>query len=343
MIRKLIVLFLALIILGAFGVRELRQFWAAPLNIPDEGFLLTVSPGDSLRTVTDTLQQAGILNYPEFLLLYARLTGLDQQMKHGQYLLLPESNAESLLALLKKGDVIRYQVTLPEGITLAMAIDILAQQEHIKKTLKGPADSRVLDLVKPHSEPEGLFFPDSYQYSRGDTDWSILLRAHSAMNTVLQDEWGDRDLSLPYSTPYEALIMASIIERETGLPEERGQISGVFARRLEKGMLLQTDPTVIYGLGSDFDGNLQRKHLVEDNNSYNTYRHPGLPPTPIALPGRAAINAALHPDAGGSLFFVARGDGGHVFSETLSEHNRAVRDYQLSRRENYRSKPGKSQ
>jgi UPF0755 protein len=149
-------------------------------------------------------------------------------------------------------------------------------------------------------------------------------------------------MNLPYETPYEALIMASIIERETGLHAERGQISGVFARRLRRGMLLQTDPTVIYGLGSEFDGNLQRKHLSKESNSYNTYRHPGLPPTPIALPGRAAIHAALHPDSGSALYFVARGDGGHVFSETLTAHNRAVRAYQLQRSKNYRSTPGKS-
>ena len=163
------------------------------------------------------------------------------------------------------------------------------------------------------------------------------------MASVLQEEWQQRDSNLPYETPYEALIMASIIERETGLEAERGEISGVFVRRLQRGMLLQTDPTVIYGLGSSFDGNLRRKHLSEESNPYNTYRHPGLPPTPIALPGRAAIHAALHPQSGSSLYFVARGDGGHVFSDTLAEHNRAVRAYQLQRRKNYRSSPGASQ
>ena len=163
------------------------------------------------------------------------------------------------------------------------------------------------------------------------------------MSEVLRAEWDARAEDLPYETPYEALIMASIIERETGLPEERGQIAGVFVRRLQRGMLLQTDPTVIYGLGDAFDGNLTRRHLSEDSNTYNTYRHAGLPPTPIALPGRAAIHAALHPEPGSALFFVARGDGGHVFSDTLSEHNRAVREYQLRRRKDYTSSPRAAQ
>jgi UPF0755 protein len=161
------------------------------------------------------------------------------------------------------------------------------------------------------------------------------------MARQLQDEWAARDDGLPYETPYEALIMASIIEKETGLAEERGQIAGVFVRRLRRGMRLQTDPTIIYGLGESFDGNLTRKHLADPANPYNSYRHGGLPPTPIALPGRAAIHAALHPEPGDALFFVARGDGGHVFSASLAEHEEAVRKYQLRRRRDYRSSPEK--
>jgi UPF0755 protein len=341
--KKAAVLLLMVVILGAVAVDELRQRWAAPLLIPEEGFSLTIAQGESLRTVVGTLHEAGVLAYPNLLILYGRWTGLDQQIKRGEYLLPPNLTAESLLTILQSGDVIQYQVTLPEGITLQAAINTLAKQEQLEITLEETTDPRILELIEPHSLPEGLFFPDSYQYVRGDTDWSILQRAHSALVSVLQDEWRHRAMNLPYETPYDALIMASIIERETGLHTERGQISGVFARRLQRGMLLQTDPTVIYGLGSEFNGNLQRKHLSEKSNTYNTYRHPGLPPTPIALPGRAAIHAALHPDSGSALYFVARGDGGHVFSETLTEHNRAVRAYQLQRSKNYRSTPGKSQ
>jgi len=341
--QKVTVLILVLVVLGAAAMGELRRRWAAPLLVPEEGFLLTIAQGDSLRTVVGTLHKAGVLPYPNLVTLYGRWTGQDQQIKRGEYLLRPQLTAESLLATLQRGDVIQYQVTLPEGITLEAAVNILARQEQLETILVGAADPRILELIKPRPLPEGLFFPDSYVYVRGDTDWSILQRAHSIMVSVLQNEWRQRALDLSYQTPYEALIMASIIERETGLHAERGQISGVFARRLQRGMLLQTDPTVIYGLGSEFKGNLQRKHLSEESNPYNTYRHPGLPPTPIALPGRAAIHAALHPDSGSTLYFVARGDGRHVFSETLTKHNRAVRAYQLQRSENYRSAPGKSQ
>jgi UPF0755 protein len=343
MIQRLLVLVLVLSVLAGLVVGELRQRWEAPLLIPQEGFRLVISKGDSLRTIADTLQEAGVLVYPKFLMLYGRWTGFDQQIKHGEYLLPTGTTAEQMLTLFRDGSVIKYQVTLPEGITLAKALDILSQQTNLKITLEGSADPRLLRLIKPYSHPEGLFFPDSYHYVLGDTDFSILQRAHRAMVNLLQDEWDNRALSLPYESPYEALIMASIIERETGLTEERGQIAGVFVRRLQQDMLLQTDPTVIYGIGDAFDGNLRRNDLKEDSNFYNTYRHAGLPPTPIALPGKGAIHAALNPDEGSAMYFVARGDGGHVFSSTLAEHNKAVAEFQLRRRENYRSSPERSQ
>jgi UPF0755 protein len=341
MMQRLVVLVVAAVILAAFVVGQVRQFWIAPLPIAEEGFLLRIEQGESLRSVTETLRGAGVLRCPRLVSLYGRWTGLDQNIKRGEYRLPPMTTVKSMLELLERGAVIQYQVTLPEGVTLGMALEILSQQEQLETVLSGPEDSRLSELVEPYVHPEGLFFPDSYHYARGDTDWSILQRAHKTMMRVLQEEWNERGLSLPYASPYEALIMASIVERETGLPAEREQISGVFVRRLQKRMRLQTDPTVIYGLGSAFDGNLRRKHLSEDSNPYNTYRHPGLPPTPIALPGRAAIRAALHPQDGEYLYFVARGDGGHVFSATLGEHNRAVRDYQLKRRKDYRSAPEK--
>jgi len=343
-IRRLVLLLALsaalLLVLGTVAFEELRARWEAPLDIPGEGFLLTVDPGDSLRMVVNKLQEAGILAYPDLLVWYGRWTGHDQQIKRGEYRLPPGLTAESLLEVLRKGDVIRYQVTLPEGITLRDAIAILAAEQPLESVLEGDSDPRILALVEPHNQAEGLFFPDSYQYVRGDSDLGVLERAHATMESVLEEEWEGRATDLPYETPYEALIMASIIERETGLQAEREKISGVFARRLQRGMLLQTDPTVIYGLGDTFDGDLLRAHLTEDDNAYNTYLHPGLPPTPIALPGRAAIHAALHPEPGNALFFVARGDGGHVFSETLGQHNQAVREFQLQRRKDYRSAPG---
>ncbi|MGJ8687866.1 MAG: endolytic transglycosylase MltG, partial [Spongiibacteraceae bacterium] len=188
--------------------------------------------------------------------------------------------------------------------------------------------------------PEGLFFPDSYEYIRGDSNVEILRRSYKRLTDILMDEWQGRDTSVPYSNPYEALIMASIVERETGAPEERAMIAGVFVRRLKMGMRLQTDPTIIYGLGERYDGNLRKSHLLDATNRYNTYQHHGLPPTPIALVGREAIHAALHPADSKNLYFVAKGDGSHRFSATLDAHEAAVREFQINKRKrNYRSAP----
>jgi UPF0755 protein len=338
-IRKAALLLLLLTFALLLVKGEIESRWQQPLALPAQGLHLAVLPGDSLRAVTDRLHRDGVLQHPQLLTLYARWTGLDQQIKHGEYLLEPVMTAKTLLELLASGRVIQYQVTLPEGISLAQALAILQQQEELEATLSGPDDTRLLELAAPYGHSEGLFFPDTYHYARGATDWQILQRAHTALLDILDTEWQGREQELPYETPYEALIMASIIERETGLPEERDQIAGVFVRRLQLGMRLQTDPTVIYGVGSEFDGNLRRTHLQDEDNAYNTYRHAGLPPSPIALPGRASIHAALHPAAGEALFFVARGDGGHVFSATLAEHEAAVRQYQLQRRQDYRSSP----
>ncbi len=261
------------------------------------------------------------------------------QIKPGEYRLPPAITAQGLLDLLVSGKVIQYKVTFPEGINLQQALALLASQGQLVLSLAGRDDPRLQELVEPYTHPEGLFFPDTYLFPRDTTDLQLLQRAHEKMVAVLEQEWLEREADLPYSTPYEALIMASIIERETSLPEEREQIAGVFVRRLQAGMRLQTDPTVIYGAGEEFDGNLRREHLEDDSNAYNTYRRDGLPPTPIALPGQASIRAALHPAPGRELYFVARGDGGHQFSATLAEHEAAVRKYQLERRTDYRSTP----
>lgn len=339
MIKKLLLALLVLVAIAAFAVNMLQQRWQQPLAIPGGGYRLDVGAGETLRSVAAKLEADGIYGDAWMLRLYGRWTGLDQQIKRGEYRVPAGTTAETLLRLLQKGQVISYQVTLPEGITLARALGILAASEALQQELSGPADPRLLELVAPHGHPEGLFFPDSYQFVRGATDYDILERAHAAMRRILTEEWRGREEALPYASPYEALVMASIIERETGLEHERDEIAGVFVRRLNRNMRLQTDPTVIYGLGEDFDGNLRRKHLKDDSNPYNTYRRHGLPPTPIALAGREALHAALHPAAGSSLYFVARGDGGHYFSDTLAEHQRAVRKYQLQRREDYRSSP----
>jgi UPF0755 protein len=337
--RWLALLLVALTLFAGGAAWEAQRRLQAPLLVPEEGFVLTVAPGDSLRAVAGKLAHAGILPYPRVALLYGRWSGADAQIKQGEYQLPADLTVESLLNLLQSGRVIQYQVTLPEGITLARALEILAGSEGIEPELTGTRDPRIAGMIEPHESAEGLFFPDSYRFTRGTRDWELLQRARSMLSEVLSSEWEQRRDGLPYETPYEALVMASIIERETGVPEERGEIAGVFVRRLQKGMRLQTDPTVIYGLGENFDGNLTRRHLRDESNLYNTYRHSGLPPSPIALPGRASINAALHPAEGDALYFVARGDGSHVFSATLAEHEAAVRKYQLKRRADYRSSP----
>jgi UPF0755 protein len=339
--KVLLLMVLCLLGLGAAAYLEMQQRWQRTLDVPQEGYRLSVDAGESLRSVASRLREDAVYHDDWLLRLYARYTGADQQIKRGEYLLETGTTPSALLELLISGKVIRYQVTLPEGITLAQAIKILSAAPVLQHVLAGAADDRIADLVAPYTSGEGWFFPNTYQFERGASDWQILQRAHAVMKEVLQQEWEQRAEELPYETPYEALVMASIVERETGLAEERGEIAGVFVRRLQRNMRLQTDPTVIYGLGDEFDGNLRRVHLRDDSNPFNTYRHKGLPPTPIALPGRAAIHAALHPEDGASLFFVARGDGGHYFSETLAEHERAVRKYQLQRRQDYRSAPGK--
>tara|TARA_R110002110_G_scaffold14698_1_gene67616 strand:+ start:32800 stop:33828 length:1029 start_codon:yes stop_codon:yes gene_type:complete len=335
-------LFALLVMLGV-GVASgkwLVDRWEEPLLIPAQGTVLIVRPGQTLRSVANGMQQAGVLRVPQLLTWYGRFTGLDQQIKHGEYQLSPGMTVKGLLLLLQSGKVIDYQVTLPEGITLQAALDILQQQPALTADLEGIDDPRLLAMIEPYSKPEGLFFPDTYHYTRGTLHSQILRRSHQALLTVLNEQWQARADDLPYENAYEALIMASVVERETGAAHERAEIAGVFVRRLERRMRLQTDPTVIYGLGAAFDGNLRRKHLADKTNPYNTYQIRGLPPTPIALAGRDAIHAALHPADGKTLYFVARGDGTHQFSETFAAHQAAVRQYQLNRRQDYRSSPG---
>jgi peptidoglycan lytic transglycosylase G len=341
LLKWLSMLLLAVIAATAIVAWEARQRWQEPLVIADPGYHLTVSAGQTLRGLAQQLQLDGVYSSPWLLRLYGRWSGLDQQIKRGEYLVPKGMDAKGLLLLLQSGKVISYQLTLPEGITLARAIEILAADSRLKHVLAGPEDPQLAEFSTGRVNGEGLFFPDSYRFERGASDLDILQRAYDAMQQVLHQEWQQRAEQLPYDSSYEALIMASIVERETGVPRERGEIAGVFVRRLQQRMRLQTDPTVIYGLGDSYRGNLTRAHLKDDSNSYNTYRIKGLPPGPIALPGREAIHAALHPVPGKTLYFVARGDGSHQFSETLAEHQQAVRKYQLRRRADYRSTPEK--
>jgi UPF0755 protein len=309
-----------------------------PLHLPQEEMIREVRIGSSLGQVSRSLAKEGIMDCSRCLVVYARLTN-KTLIKAGEYKRHKGMTALALLEKMNRGDVIQHQVTLVEGRTFREGLQALWNAEKLEKKLAGLSDQQIrqqLGIQEPHLE--GLFFPDSYFYTAGISDADILRQAYERMQQVLQEEWAQRDGNLPYKNPYEALIMASIIEKETGVPDERSAIAGVFVRRLNMGMRLQTDPTVIYGLGDTYKGNITRKHLREDT-PYNTYTRHGLPPTPIALPGREAIHAALHPLSGDALFFVGMGDGHHYFSATLAEHEKAVRQYQLQRKKDYHSAP----
>lgn len=331
--KILLTSFLVLLLAALSAVWWLHEDMQRQLNSPmalDEDQVLVVEPGMSLRRIGRYLSDNGWLSHPWYFIYEARQRDVATRIHAGEYAVEQDTTPADLLERLIQGKVIQYSLTLPEGITFRQILMLIKQHEQLEKTLHEYTPESVMAAIdKPGMEPEGRFYPDTYHFPRDTTDVEFLRRAWHTMETILAGEWPARDTGLPYETPYEALIMASIIEKETAVPEERGRIAGVFVRRLQKGMKLQTDPTVIYALGRDFDGNIRRRDLGYDS-PYNTYVYRGLPPTPIAAPGRDSIHAALHPEDGDELYFVSRGDGSHHFSSTLAEHNRAVRRYQLN-------------
>lgn len=322
-----------LLIAGASGWfwHRYRQALARPLPI-EAPVTFEIRRGESLTTVARRLQRRGILQEPRWLLLWALEQGAAADIRAGEYRLEPGMTPKALLALFLSGRVTQHRITLVEGWTVRQVLAALAAEPALEHTLEGvPLENLLQALALPPGHPEGRFFPDTYFFVRGTTDREILRRAYRRMTQVLKQEWKERDPGVPLRTPYEALILASIVEKETGRREEQARIAGVFIRRLRLGMKLQSDPTVIYGMGTAYQGDIRRRDLRTDT-PYNTYTRSGLPPTPIALPGRSAIHAVLHPAPGKALYFVARGDGTHHFSTTLREHNRAVARYQLGRR-----------
>lgn len=343
MIRKLLlVLESGLLLLGlllAFAGWEQRSALEQPLDLDQES-LLEVAAGDTPGLLLNRLETEQVLHGAFWLRLYWRFNLVGQPLHSGEYRLAPGMQARDLLGLWQRGEVVQYSLTLVEGWNFRQVRAALARQTKLDQQLNALSDAEIMALLgQPGVDPQGRFFPDTYRYVRGMSDLQLLKQAYARLNEVLAEEWQKRADNLPYREPYQALIMASMVEKETGVPAERGQIAGVFVRRLRLGMRLQTDPTVIFGLGERYNGKLSRAHLLEPT-PYNTYVINGMPPTPIALVGREALHAALHPEAGKSLYFVARGDGSHVFSNDLDAHNRAVREYQLKRRSDYRSSPG---
>jgi UPF0755 protein len=299
----------------------------APLALTEEGAWLRIESGTPLRRVTADLAQRGILDQPWLLAAYARVTGEATRIHAGEYRLSEGTTPLTLLAKLVNGDVYLHQITIVEGSRFAELLQALRSHPAIAASqLDGAAIMNALGAPGVH--PEGQFFPDTYRFPHGTPDVEVLRVAHEALAARLQAAWRDRSPDVLLQNDYEALILASIIEKETALATERRLIAGVFHERLRRNMRLQTDPTVIYGLGDGFDGNLRRQDLERDT-PYNSYTRAGLPPTPIALPGEESLLAAVTPEMSGAIYFVAtgRGDGSHHFSATLEEHERAVRDY----------------
>ncbi|WP_137936830.1 endolytic transglycosylase MltG [Chitinivorax sp. B] len=302
----------------------LTYFAHSPLVIDSYPKVFTVRQGSTLRAVSRQLTQQHIIQEPWSFWMLARLTGHGNNLKAGSYQLTESLSAYQLLNKLVKGDFHLSVVTIIEGWTFRQMREALDRNEHLKHDTQGLSDADILRKLNiPHQHPEGLFFPDTYFAALGSSDLVVLKRAYDTMQTHLAEAWSERAADLPYRDAYEALIMASLVEKETGRASDRPMIAGVFANRLKKGMRLQTDPSVIYGLGSKFDGDLRKADLLTDT-PYNSYTRSGLPPTPIALPGLHSLQAALNPARTNALYFVARGDGGSHFSNSLDEHNRAV-------------------
>jgi UPF0755 protein len=327
--RVMLAILLLALVAGAAGAAAVRHWLAQPLATGNAPVEIEIPLGQPLAATARELAARGWLEHPRLLTIYARLTGADARVRAGEYRIEPGTTPGELLHQFAAGAVLQHALTVVEGWTFRDLRRALEREARLEQTLGGQDDAEVMRrLGEPGQHPEGLFFPDTYLFGKGTADLEILRQARARMRDELAAAWRERAPDLPISTPYQALILASIIEKETALAEERPRISGVFTARLRRGMLLQTDPTVIYGIGVKFDGNLRRSDLERDG-LYNTYVRPGLPPTPIALPGAGALRAAVRPDERGELYFVATGlgDGSHAFSKTHLEHERAVADY----------------
>lgn len=310
---------------GAFGL--LAWFAHTPVDLRQSPLDFTIEPGSPMKQVVRQLVDAGIDVEPFALVFLSRMTRQANGIKAGSYEVETGVTPLGLLDKLTRGDISQAELPLIEGWSFRQVRAALDRHPDLHHDSAGLGDGEILRRIGAGAtHPEGLFFPDTYLFAKRSSDLDILRRAYRQQQKILQREWEQRAGGLPYKNPYQALIMASLVEKETGQAKDRPLVASVFINRLQAGMLLQTDPTVIYGLGTDFDGNLRRQHLQNDT-PYNTYTRPGLPPTPIAMPGVAALRAALHPPRTDYLYFVARGDGSSAFSRTLDEHNRAVAQY----------------
>jgi UPF0755 protein len=331
--RRLVQILVLLLFLGLAGAAVLvwwsNNWLRAPIAGLQQKTTFEVPRGASTRSVASALHARGLLDQPQIWVVWSRLTRSDSALKAGEYELQPGLTPRGLLALLSSGQVLLHSITFIEGSTFADVRNALVASDAVNNENVNRSDADIMRaLGEPELHPEGQFFPDTYRFPRGTTDLELLAIAHRRLQDELNKAWAQRAADLPLASAYEALILASIVEKETALERERAQIAGVFVERLRRGMRLQTDPTVIYGMGVSYDGNIRRADLSRDT-PYNTYTRPGLPPTPIAMPSLESLHAAVQPDVSGALFFVATGagDGSHYFSKTLAEHNLAVRRY----------------
>jgi UPF0755 protein len=342
-VRRLVKFVLALFLLAVAGgfaaYRWSMTYLESPVAITSP-LVFTVARGAPLNAVGRELHARGAMPHPRIWVLYARARGVAGRIHAGEYQILPGATPVTILRQLVDGAVMLRQITVVEGATFHQFLDLMRHHPSIHHTLADVSDEEIMRrLGKPGVHPEGQFFPDTYRFAAGTDDLEILRQAHAQLEKHLAAAWAQRSTHLPFSTPYEALILASMVEKETGLPSERSRIAGVFVRRLRSGMRLQSDPTVIYGMGEAYAGNIRRRDLRGDT-AYNTYTRAGLPPTPIALPSEGALQAATRPDDRGAIYFVATGepDGSHFFSATLAEHNAAVRRFLARTRQ--RAAPG---
>ena len=333
LIRRLLIwsLVAALLLTAVLVIQMLRfQHGAIPLASGPAVFL--IRSGSNIKSISQGLASQKIIDDPWLFILLAKLRGMETRVRAGEYQLEPGLTADELLEKFIQGNAIQYKLTIIEGWSFRQMLAAIAEDPVIESTLQGKTDTEIMTLLgQPDQHPEGLFFPDTYRFPKGTSDLDFLRRAYQVMQKHLEREWSQRVPGLPLKSSYEALILASIIEKETGAGFERPLIAGVFVERLKRKMRLQTDPTIIYGLGPDFDGDIRYRDLRMDT-PYNTYLRAGLTPTPIALPGLDSIRAALNPASTEALYFVSKGDGTHQFSATLDEHNAAVSRYQLNKK-----------
>jgi UPF0755 protein len=326
LIKKILVIIVILSLAAAAGL----VFWAQEpiIGADRKPIEFSIKSGSGVRSSMEQIAAAGVPVNPVLLGLLARLRGKSTRLKAGNYELKPGTTPLALIDQLVRGEFAQEGLAIIEGWTFRQMRKAIAEHPALKHDTAHLSDKELLAKVTPdYTHPEGLFFPDTYRFAKGSSDLQVYKQSHALMQKRIEEEWARRDPSVPYKNPYEALIMASIVEKETGQKLERDMIAGVFVNRLKRGMLLQTDPTVIYGIGDKFDGNIRKRDL-ETDTPYNTYKRTGLPPTPIALPGSEAIAAALKPAKTDALYFVSRGNGTSHFSSNLPDHNRAVNKYQ---------------